>query len=474
MRTKNLLLVALGIRLAMVCYAAIHDALFALKYTDIDYVVVSDGAEAVWRTLGSTSGTPFDRVTYRYTPLLAFAMLPNVVVWKGFGKVLLSLCDVAAGGFALQALQSDRPAQATDESSSDVEEYRRKAKLLVSAFILFNPVVINVSTRGNSDMIICFLVLGCLAAFSTKRYFTAGLYIGFAIHMKIYPIVYIPALVLALLDRHCRDNLRRTGGKPVARGSGAVLDLTKAALQHPFIVDAAKACAGTIAAAAAPTALCYWLYGRLYLDEAVLYHVGRLDHRHNLSPYWYPMYLGLAEQRVPELLGRNVPQLSGAYLKGLLAFVPQLVALMAVSWVLRRNVKQAVALVTVLFVAFNKVCTVQYFVWYLPLLPFVFIAQGSRADAASSEVLAPLCPGDEAPTRYREWHVGWWFLALLVSFVLWMLGSKRLEFDGSDVFMELWGYSMLFYVLEIAVAAKLCRIARLSQLAGLPSRRLHD
>jgi GPI mannosyltransferase 1 subunit M len=51
--------------------------------------VYSDGAKYVME-----GGTPYDRHTYRYTPILAYMMIGNHVLFESFGKVLFSAMDV--------------------------------------------------------------------------------------------------------------------------------------------------------------------------------------------------------------------------------------------------------------------------------------------------------------------------------------------------------------------------------------------
>ena len=441
----NLVLAALGIRVALILYSAFHDATFPVAYTDVDYLVVSDGAAHMAR-----GGSPFDRETYRYTPLLALVVLPNVWLGAWWGKLLLALCDVVAGWFVLTVLVgrsahstaapvaavhinsnnnnnkssiSNRSASAARESfpgaAAPAAAAVAQAKLLVSAFIWFNPVVVNVSTRGNSDIIVAALTLGALAFFAQRRFVPAGLLLGFAVHMKIYPIIYAAPFVFALLEE-----------RGLLGAAGPVL----------------TAALATVVGAVVPTAACYAAYGQRFLDEAILYHVGRVDHRHNLSPYFLQMYLGLHE-----LEASGSTQLTA----NLIAFVPQVAMLVLLSWVLRRNAAHAVAIETMLFVAFNKVCTVQYFVWYLPFLPFLFFsskqAQQDGPGRRSSPAVLVGAPGAAV--------IALWVAALL----LWMLTAMQLEFHGVDTFAALWLCSALFFVAQVLLAAVMVRVALRSQ-----------
>lgn len=412
---RNLAIAAFLIRIVFIVYSVAHDSLFALPYTDVDYMVVSDGARHMFE-----GRSPFDRETYRYTPLLALVFLPNAVLGAWWGKVVLALCDVVAGYFVIKAL-----------TSAKTERQQQQAKLLVSTFIWFNPVVINVSTRGNSDIIIAMLTLGCVAAFSQQRYWVAGLFLGFAVHMKIYPIIYAAAFVFALLE----ESMAAKGGDKNSSSKSAPRTSLLAAIfasETQFVLKVFKAAAATALAAALPTAACYAAYGQRFLDDAILYHVGRIDHRHNLSPYWLQMYLGLFEQ---QHTASGTSQLTSS----LFAFIPQMLMLVVVAWVLRKNAAHAVALETMLFVAFNKVCTVQYFVWYLPFVPFV------------------LYSASDHPGSYGGLKIGIALWAIALG--LWMLNGKRLEFDGEDTFVPLWACSIFFFIAQVFLSILMLRIA---------------
>lgn len=70
---NRLLVISFLIRALLIFYAHIHDYIFKVKFTDIDYTIYSDAAQHVYH-----GRSPYARATYRYSPVLAFMVLPNV------------------------------------------------------------------------------------------------------------------------------------------------------------------------------------------------------------------------------------------------------------------------------------------------------------------------------------------------------------------------------------------------------------
>ena len=75
---------------------------YSVGYTDIDYKVFSDGAKYV-----TQGGSPFERHTYRYTPLLAILMTPNIFFFYNFGKIFFVILDIISG-FLIEKLIKDK------------------------------------------------------------------------------------------------------------------------------------------------------------------------------------------------------------------------------------------------------------------------------------------------------------------------------------------------------------------------------
>lgn len=87
---SKLLFAGLASRLLLLVWGQVQDYAIQVKYTDIDYYVYSDAAQAVF------TGSPFDRATYRYSPLLACLLVGNTLIHADFGKLLFSVLDVVA------------------------------------------------------------------------------------------------------------------------------------------------------------------------------------------------------------------------------------------------------------------------------------------------------------------------------------------------------------------------------------------
>lgn len=99
-------------------------------------------------------------------------------------------------------------------------------------------------------------------------------------------------------------------------------------------------------------------YGHPFLEHTFLYHIGRSDHRHNFSPYFYPLYLSLSsssslknEQHVVSMLTRSIATW---------AFWPQLIMVVTLAFrYAETDLPFTLFMQTFAFVTFNKVCTSQ-------------------------------------------------------------------------------------------------------------------
>merc|ERR1711939_240128 len=242
-------LLAFVLRAVLLVYGIYQDSVSALKYTDIDYYVFTDAARAV-----SRGSSPYTRATYRYTPLLAWILLPTSWggLWFHFGKTIFALSDLIAGWLILILLK---------------RRGLHEARALKYASVwLLNPMVANISTRGSSEGLLCALVLSLLYAYTAWSPTISGALLGLAVHFKIYPFIYAPAFLLALR----LPPLPQEATMPQIFNhivSTQRTNLTLAAL-------------GTFTAL---NLLMFQLYGPDFLQHTFLYHITRLDHRHNFS-----------------------------------------------------------------------------------------------------------------------------------------------------------------------------------------------
>ncbi len=108
-------------------------------------------------------------------------------------------------------------------------------------------------------------------------------------------------------------------------------------------------------------------WGYPFLDESYLYHLHRLDHRHNFSPYFYLTYLtypALSAPPSPEPL----PFWSQVLRSPSTSFLPQMGLAVGLGLLFGRKKEDLVFtwfLQTTVFVVFNKVCTSQVTSFFL-------------------------------------------------------------------------------------------------------------
>ena len=430
---RNVIVSAILLRVVLLLYGLVQDAYSPLKYTDIDYFVFTDAARYV-----AHGQSPYRRETYRYTPLLAWLLLPTAwggTAWFSFGKVLFGAADILAG-WLLYCILRGEDAQATQAKPASARgtSLPTDAALRFAAVWLLNPMPAQISTRGSSEGLLGAMVVGLLWAVLRRRIALAGFLLGLAVHFKIYPFIYVPAIVLHLAD----TALARAADAPVPKGHSAPEgDQRSPRLFSPAFARALVNRESTTLAAvslttfAALSAAMYAAYGHPFLEHTYLYHVARIDHRHNFSPYNTLLYASSAAAST----GASAPAPAAASALHLesLAFMPQLLlsAVLLPLALARRDLAGSMLAQTWAFVALNKVCTSQYFLWYLVLLPLYL-------------------PRSSLLARPR---LGASVLALWVAMqVLWLQQGYELEFLVISTFVPgLWAAGLGFYLVNMGI-----------------------
>lgn len=312
------------LRVAFLLYGLWQDLNTPIKYTDIDYFVFTDAARFI-----SQGQSPYARDTYRYTPLLAWMLYPTTwpgTFWFNSGKLLFAIGDVVAGWMMYRILRESRA-------------MGKERALRYASIWLLNPMVATISTRGSSEGLLGVFVTALLWAVLKRRTVVAGMLLGFAVHFKIYPFIYAASIVWWLDSPQVgRDAVRKT--------EASVIDQMRAFITPQRITLAVT----SIVTFAFLNAAMYHMYGMPFLEHSYFYHLTRIDHRHNFSPYNTLLYLN------------SSPGGTGSTFElERLAFLPQLLlsALLIPLALAKKDLPSTMLAQTFAFVAFNKVCTSQ-------------------------------------------------------------------------------------------------------------------
>jgi phosphatidylinositol glycan class M len=340
-------MILLGLLAGLASRVALIEGL-SQHYTDIDYHVFTRAAGHL-----AKSGDPYQHSTYRYPPVLAWLASPNLWLHPNALKWLFVLGDLA-NYWSIASITGSH--------------------LLAAAYFL-NPLAIYLTTRGSFDSLPLLLVIWVVGFYQGRRYFLAGLALGTAIHLRVYPVIFIPTLVFALQAK-----------------TGSLLSR-----------EVLRGAAGTLLALAATTLPSAWAWPQ-YLPQAVFYHLTRSDHRHSYSPLFLVTYLR--------------SEGGGAAYDGLVGSVLQAVVVLSSGFRLRKDLPLAVLAQSWLFVLFNKVYTMQYMMW----LNVGLLAM----------------PDNLLFVEGRRRAVFVYGMILLLGVLVWWYFAIRLEGKGEEVLLGMW------------------------------------
>lgn len=358
------------------------------KYTDLDYHVFLDST-----TFLRNGQNPFNRHTYRYTPLISYLLLSHPSPL--FGKILFSLFDILSG-LLLSSLISNP---------------------WITIFTWFwNPITINICTRGSAESFIVLfpviLTLYIILKNSANREMicVAGLVHGLSVHTKIYPVIYIPGYMI-YLSGQTFSGIKRLLRNPF-------LQLSYRILINPLIFLLSSIISFCIL-----TYISYYLTGFIYIQEGLLYHFGRLDHRHNYSPFWYLIYL-LRDSSGDDLFLSFISKLFFIPTAGIIVYISLKIS--------SKDLPFSLFLSTYIFVTLNKVITGQYFTWYISLLPLTFQS-----------------------INWKNMKLS--LLILGFSILGWLGYGYKLEMKGESVHFQLFLMSIINFGANIGVFYSICK-----------------
>ncbi|SCV73846.1 BQ2448_6276 [Microbotryum intermedium] len=444
MRLRTALWIAFGLRVVLLLWGSYQDSTSAIKYTDIDYVVFTDASRCLVHPLTTPGctlasgplvndddhprlpmlsgwiGDPYSRKTYRYTPLLALLTCLNILVHPIAAKLVFVLSDLLIGTL-LHSLLVLRHIPSS------------KATQYVSYVWLFNPIIANISTRGSSEAVLGVLLIATLFWAEKNKWFKTAVMLGLSVHFKIYPVIYASSMLGYIASNDRSSGYRGWFGRKqwlFALTSAATFMLFNLAMYLIYFTHS---------------------WGEPFISHTFLYHLHRLDHRHNFSPYFYSYYLSSSSNSLP-----TSSKLLSLIRHPLVAFIPQLGSSIALGFFLSSSSSSSSSssgssssssasdlpfiwlIQTLVFVTFNKVCTSQYFLWYIWFLPLV-LPDLNRITTTSTKSTSP----NQATAQQRfillSSTMGW-----VLAQVLWLSQAYQLEILGWPTYLRVWAAGVAF------------------------------
>ncbi|KAL8518205.1 hypothetical protein ACS0TY_009540 [Phlomoides rotata] len=412
MRFRSLLIFSALFRVFLILYGEWQDAHMEVRYTDVDYFVFSDAA-----TLMAGGKSPYDRLTYRYSPLIAFLLIPNSFLHRSWGKFLFSASDLLVGLLIHRILK--------------LRGVPEKLCTYSTMLWLFNPFTFTIGTRGNCEPIVCSMILWILICLMNDHILQAAFWYGLVVHLRIYPIIYALPIIILLDPLYFQPGKKPTlvnWSSSTSKSSWETSYTKITGLQYicnffSSLITWRRVMFGFVSGSTflMLTGLCFHLYGWEFLNEALLYHLTRTDPRHNFSIYFYHIYLHYEDEF--------------SIVEKLVSFLPQFTVQLVLISRFALDLPFCLFLQTLAFVAFNKVITAQYFVWFLCLLPLIL--------------------------PWSNMKLKWKGVACISVWIgaqtHWLMWGYLLEFRGKNVFLQLWLASLLFLAANTFVIINVIR-----------------
>jgi phosphatidylinositol glycan class M len=400
---RSVLIFSAFLRLFLIIYGEWQDKVMEVRYTDVDYIVFSDAA-----TLVASGSSPYKRLTYRYSPLIAYLLTPNSIFHRSWGKFIFSASDLLVGVLICKILKL-----------RGVPENLSTYSVMVW---LFNPFTFTIGTRGNCEPIVCAIILWIIICLMNGNLIQSAFWYGLVVHLRIYPIIYALPIIVLLNPKNYQ--FRRT---PLLNNwnSQKIKSNKKESIWDSLtrFFSAGRILFALISTSVffVCTGVFFYLYSWEFLNEALLYHLTRTDPRHNFSIYFYHIYL------------HNEHEFS--ITEKLVSFLPQITVQLVLVYKFALDLPFCWFLQTVAFVAFNKVITAQYFVWFFCLLPLIL-------------------PWSKMNVKYEGIFC---ILLWIGAQTHWLMWGYMLEFKGKNVFLQLWIASILFLAVNTYVLISIIR-----------------
>ena len=532
-RLIYILVTAFIIRILFILIADFIDNYSSLKYTDIDYYVYCDAAKFI-----ANYKSPYNRITYRYSPIIAWLLYPTIC-YRNYGKLLFSIIDVACiyQTYKINLLLLSTFKQAsTHTKQTSTHDKSNNILVIISLIQCFNLYSIIICTRGSSDSITNYILLLFLNTLISHQYILSGCLFGLAIHLRIYPIIYLPTILLYLWY-YCRyDCITATDlntPKPLTSEAAAIhithdshtADITTTTItttttttttvipnlfSHLYTYKAIiyfifSMCISFVI----PTTLCYYTYGEEYIQHAWLYHITRIDYKHNFSIYFYNYYLSLSYSSLSPTTMSYISTYINMYnsiytsyqhisythiLDDTLKYIQnnslpsQVVLLLITAWhyigspnpniyrekrvstptfatdsntsesepvslisyrgLVRPKLCTCLLIQTMIFVTYNKVITAQYFTWYLIYLPLILIEIGQNYD-----LFRDISGKIVYDSKYRVSIIlcSMW----VCSICIWLVMAYVLEYVGINSYLYIWLASNMFFIVNVSIIISL-------------------